>query len=917
MDWRRSGRASSRQEPNATVRCRRDLGDADMGKSVGYRPPVAPWAKPAETAGEERGTQNAEAFPSLAEATSGQIAQTVDGEPSVAAPDQLSRGERNNSKPVEEEHQKSVEKKAWATTPTSTLVNPNDKADWPVLGATNKEGAWPSLRATDKHSGWPSLGGGVGGAVAAGECKAGSKVLSKPTIAVWAATPGSPEEEPVRKTLKPKPQKNYSIFDVVKSAAIKKLTTPSTPSPAPNHPQQPQQQAPSSNSHLSGPSPFCDKELAKQPTKPRKKKLTSLKKRILLERVERYYAVHPDERPKATVQLLNAARHAELADDDEKDEILQDVTEICRALAPTLGVEVADEDDGGGGWATLEAQFASGDEARKVIDGLKGRIVGGEPLRLRLKGEQEDAAIVKLVNVLSVEETEDPEELEEVMSDLRAICEACAKPTSMVAEGVNCYITFTSADEANEAMRELQKTVIGGRQLECELMQSTQSGGSRGRTVALALRGACTGEALGDDEEVEEIEGDMARIALGHGVQGATVRVVREGDGAGDVWLEFEERSLAERAQDALAGLVLSGEPITIELVESPSHEEPPASNLVESKKTGALLKLPPKYAEARRVPKLPNSERTRFYAQEQPLDAVLDELVADLLGRLFDFQERVRLNDPLKAKMRRRLVFGLREVRRGVRANNVKCIVLAPNVDEGDSLNDQITNLLASARQAQIPIVFALGKRKLGKALRKKVAVSVVGIYSGDGAHQEYRAVLARLKLITEDPLQAVDPAKRPPKSSKNEGTSEESQQRSANSAKTTIKTKDASPRRDQIDAGATKPATVEAPAPAPVSARPNLSMVHAAPFYPGSQYRPPNDAGVSIIVNPSQTHDPLVPRPAYVHHPAPHQCSVHSHMPVLSPRVSLTPLAANTDHTIDTEAWPALPSVADCRKS
>lgn len=916
MDWRRSGRASSRQKPNATVRCRRDLGEEDVGKLVGYRPPVAPWAKPAEPASEDGGTQNVEAFPSLAEATSGQIAQTGDGDSLEAVCDHPSKCERNDLKTVEEEPPKSAEKRAWATTPTSTLVKPTDKAEWPVLGATDKEDTWPSLGAPDKHPEWPSLNGSVGGTIATGESKAGSKVVSKPTIAVWAATPGSLEEEPMRKTLKPKPQKNYSIFDVVKSAAIKKLTAPSIPPPAPTHPQQPQQQAGLSAAALSGPSALLDMEIAKQPIKPRKKKLTSLKKRILLERVERYYAVHPDERPKATVQLLNAARHAELADDDEKDEIIRDVTEICRALAPTLGVEVVDEDDGSGNWAILEAHFASREEARKVIAGLKGRIVGGEPLRLRLKGEQEDAAVVKLVNVLSVEETEDPEELEEVMSDLRAICEACATPTSMVADGVNCYVTFASADEANEAMRELHKTVIGGRQLECELMHQTHERGSRGRPVALALRGGCSCEALGDDEEVEEIEGDVARIALGRGVQGATVRVIREGDEAGDVWLEFEERSLALRAQDALAGLVLSGEQINIELVES--REEPPASNLVESKKTGALLKLPPKYAEARRVPKLPNSERTRFYAQEQPLDAVLDELVAELLGRLFDFQERVRLNDPLKAKMRRRLVFGLREVRRGVRANNVKCIVLAPNVDEGDSLNDQITDLLTSAKQAHLPIVFALGKRKLGKALRKKVAVSVVGIYSGDGAHQEYRAVLARLKLITNDPLQAVDPAKRPPKSSKNEPTSEDSQQRSTNGTKVTTMTRDAAiPKSDEVDAGTGKPATADAPAPAPASARATLSMVHAAPFYPGSQYRPRNDTGVSINVSPSQTHEPIVPCPAYVHHPAPCQRIVQSHMPVLSPRVFLTPQAANSDHTSATEAWPALPSVTDCRKS
>ena len=41
----------------------------------------------------------------------------------------------------------------------------------------------------------------------------------------------------------------------------------------------------------------------------------------------------------------------------------------------------------------------------------------------------------------------------------------------------------------------------------------------------------------------------------------------------------------------------------------------------------------------------------------------VLDVAVCDMLSKLMEFQERLRHRDPVKAKMRRRLVFGLREV--------------------------------------------------------------------------------------------------------------------------------------------------------------------------------------------------------------------------------------------------------------
>ncbi|KAJ1454101.1 hypothetical protein M885DRAFT_405631, partial [Pelagophyceae sp. CCMP2097] len=151
---------------------------------------------------------------------------------------------------------------------------------------------------------------------------------------------------------------------------------------------------------------------------------------------------------------------------------------------------------------------------------------------------------------------------------------------------------------------------------------------------------------------------------------------------------------------------------------------------------------VPLKYAEARKTPKVPNGEAPREYVGAQPLDEVLDVLVTSLLGRLFELQERVRLHDPLKAKKLRRLVFGLREVKRGIRAENIKCVVLAPNIDEGETLGESVNEIVDAAKECGVPLVFALGKRKLGRALRKSVSVSVVGIYSGDGANDEYRAL-------------------------------------------------------------------------------------------------------------------------------------------------------------------------------
>ena len=92
--------------------------------------------------------------------------------------------------------------------------------------------------------------------------------------------------------------------------------------------------------------------------------------------------------------------------------------------------------------------------------------------------------------------------------------------------------------------------------------------------------------------------------------------------------------------------------------------------------------------------------------------------------------------------------------------ADNVKIVVVAPNIDEGSTLAQSVDEILQAALEMDVPVVFALGKRKLGKALKKSVGVSAVGIYSGDGAHDEYRAVTNRLRDLQKDPTIAVDPA-------------------------------------------------------------------------------------------------------------------------------------------------------------
>ncbi|KAH8075810.1 hypothetical protein JL720_10518 [Aureococcus anophagefferens] len=353
-----------------------------------------------------------------------------------------------------------------------------------------------------------------------------------------------------------------------------------------------------------------------------------------------------------------------------------------------------------------------------------------------------------------------------------------------------------------------------------------------GDAVAVVLGGALGGVDAGDADEVDEALSDLRAVVEAR----APALLVDVAARGADVLATFGSARAAAKAAAALAGVVLGGEPFAAAVATADgapprrgarARPAAPAAPDTYTDARGQLVKLPPKYAAARHVPKVPNAAPVQPYATAHPLDRTLDGLVAALLARLFEFQERVRLNDPIKAKMRRRLVFGLREVRRGIRADNVKVVVVAPNIDEGSTLAKSVDEILAAARDMGVPVVFALGKRKLGRALRKSVGVSAVGVYSGDGAYDEYRAVTNRLKELQRDPACAVDPA-----------FVQEQRQRGRGAEP---KPDGAPPRTDQADAPSAKRPRGRRKAPQTQPAKPPAPSFDFQPPLPGAAQQPP----------------------------------------------------------------------------
>ena len=87
--------------------------------------------------------------------------------------------------------------------------------------------------------------------------------------------------------------------------------------------------------------------------------------------------------------------------------------------------------------------------------------------------------------------------------------------------------------------------------------------------------------------------------------------------------------------------------------------------------------------------------------------------------------------------KQAKRCVAGLREVARGLRANNIKVLFLATNLEDYEVIENKVGDLVALAHEKEVKVIRVHSTRKIGKALGKSTKISAVGIQNMDGGHE------------------------------------------------------------------------------------------------------------------------------------------------------------------------------------
>ncbi|XP_066460154.1 selenocysteine insertion sequence-binding protein 2 isoform X2 [Eleutherodactylus coqui] len=164
-------------------------------------------------------------------------------------------------------------------------------------------------------------------------------------------------------------------------------------------------------------------------------------------------------------------------------------------------------------------------------------------------------------------------------------------------------------------------------------------------------------------------------------------------------------------------------------------------------------------------LPKI-HSRRFREYCS-QVLSKEVDSCVTELLKELVRFQDRLYLKDPVKAKTKRRLVMGLREVLKHLKLKKLKCIIISPNCEKIQSkggLDDTLQTIINCACEQNVPFVFALNRKALGHCVNKAVPVSVVGVFSYDGAQDHFHKLYDLTMKARQDYTEMINSLQRQP---------------------------------------------------------------------------------------------------------------------------------------------------------
>lgn len=447
-----------------------------------------------------------------------------------------------------------------------------------------------------------------------------------------------------------------------------------------------------------------------------------------------------------TVVLSNVLTEDDLEDNECLEETLNDI----KALASDFGPLQSEGESISVNEITNEIflHFQKLPDANSAVLKLNGSMFGGAICEAKTISDGLDKNSVTskifLENILSEDDYEDEECLEATIEDIRCLVKefGTVENIEVHLEGIKkgrVDICFNSLSGAEAAVAKLNGLVIGGLVVSAALDLTERD---LIHDSMVILENFLSEDDFDDEDCLEETKNDLESIMEKFGKM-KSMNIHVQGEQKGQIHVEYNDPDAAQNASKALHNSTFGGKKVSV-LVKSSegknvssASEENKDANITPAPIYSGNKVIPEQYAECKRVPKIPNAGVPREYAKRIDDENVIP-LLFEMLGELMRLQLRAKENK--NAKARRRLVMGLREVARGIRAKKVKMVVLANNLDEYGALDSKLEAILKLANDNDIPVIFDLNKRKIGKALGKTIKVSVVGIENADGAYDSFK---------------------------------------------------------------------------------------------------------------------------------------------------------------------------------
>jgi selenocysteine insertion sequence-binding protein 2 len=532
------------------------------------------------------------------------------------------------------------------------------------------------------------------------------------------------------------------------------------------------------------------KNKGRQRIRPQKKKFSALKKKVLEERLRRWRDLHPEDslhsverKASSLVCIIGLTSEDELEDDDEYNEIRLDLLEMAEKIGQVENCFVFRPPDCRHMGDTFPSfvKFKLPQHANAAVDCWHGITMGGKTLNvfeidealdekpdfdwqgsclasLKAISNQPDCAPslsrteMHIENVITVEDLQDEEGLQESLSDVRELAarygdlkDIRLKKDPTLGLVLVYEVSFV---EAQKIAEKLSKHILGGQPLHATVVSKIPIQSPQASSTVIVTN-VLTEDDLSDTDCLQESLDDLRELVGKHGVVNAMSANISADPPFISIQLScFEEASATAHA---LNGVLLSGSIVSattackMQAIPKPigTTAMPEAVRMFSGDKL-----IPDRFIECKRVPKVSGITAPRPYATLIS-DESVKPLLTEMFGELMRLQKRAV--DENNTKVKRRLVMGLREVARGIRSHKVKLVAMANNLDDYGAIDEKLQEILDLADENEVPIFYEFSKRALGKVMGKTVKIAVVGVQNAEGAHQQFKKLLAiSTKAIT-----------------------------------------------------------------------------------------------------------------------------------------------------------------------